>query len=231
MCVLHQDEDIALNDDLAVWTARNEKVSCAGLWVNSFVSCLLSMLSDRMGSVPVAAVRRAVEAAWRPLCVHADAETLHELVAVVSRLDMSVSREGDEMFEATEQDADGDEDEEDSDDEDASSDEEEEEENNSEEEKRGQMKVDSLQQGKKGDKKGATETQADSGSIEKGKKRGRESVEDGGGEEEDEESDGGLDDAAMFRIDKYLAQTFSTLKSGIQVCCNLEERICSLKTS
>lgn len=177
--------------------------------MNGFVSCLLSMLSDSMGSVPVAAVRSAVEAAWRPLCVHADAVALSDLVEVVARVDRSVSRDGDDMFEEGEKEVDetgsGSDDGESSE-EDEGSDEEE--------------KTEVVSPGK-ANKKAGTEAP---GSAAQGKKRGREIQGKGtGGEksgeaEEDEESDDGLDDAAMFRIDKYLAQTFSTLKSGRQVC-------------
>ena len=182
------------------------------------------MLSDSMGSVPVAAVRSAVEAAWRPLCVHADAVALSDILEVVARVDRSVSRDGDEMFEDPEGDESGDEPDSVSGSDSGEPSEDEDEVDGSEEEKEieelpasGSTKAASLGKSNQGEFKNGVQ----------GKKRSRDSQNeenDGGqgtGEEDGEESDGGLDDAAMFRIDKYLAQTFSTVKSGRQVCNTL----------
>lgn len=176
------------------------------------------MLSDSMGSVPVAAVRSAVEATWRALCVHADAVALGDIIEVVARVDKSVSRDGDDMFEE----ADGEDEEEEEDPSSGSG-------SGSEDEGSSEDGDDAGLSGV-GDAKTGALGKSNSPEFKNeglGRKRGRDSQNDktSGGQESDDEaesdaedSDGGLDDAAMFRIDKYLAQTFSTLKSGRQVC-------------
>lgn len=170
------------------------------------------MLSDSMGSVPVAAVRSAVEAAWRPLCVHADVVALSDIIEVVARVDRSVSRDGDDMFE----DHEGDDKSLESDESDSSDGESSEGDEGSDEDEEGA--TDTVPQGKNSAKIGSASDSTAGAAVVAAAQGQKRTGQGDGTDDEDEASDGGLDDAAMFRIDKYLAKTFSTLKSSRQVC-------------
>ena len=60
-------------------------------WVNQLTECLLAMLADSQGSVPVSVVRGAVEGVWRGVAPHVNALALTDLLAVVLRIDRKVA--------------------------------------------------------------------------------------------------------------------------------------------
>lgn len=154
-------------------------------WVNQLTECLLSLLSDSLGNVPMAVMRVAAEGVWRAAAPHVNAVALSDLLQVLLRLDQKAVAE-EAMFEG-EDDADEDDDDEDDEEED-----EEEDESDEDEESGGEGGRGKLAQG------------------------GAEAATEGEAGQEDSE-DEGLDDAAMFRLDKQLAKYFSTLKGGKEV--------------
>lgn len=174
-------------------------------WVNQLTECLLSLLSDSLGSVPMAVMRVASEGVWRSAAPHVNAVALSDLLQVLLRLDQKAVAE-EAMFEEEEEeeeDEDEEEDDDEDDDEDDEEDDEEEEEAESEEE---------LNDG--GAAKGGPEKAGSKASSVQAKGGGA-------GEESEDEDEGsedeGLDDAAMFRLDKQLGKYFATLKGGKEV--------------
>jgi hypothetical protein len=85
-------------------------------WVNQLTECLLALLADSVGSVPVAVVRAAVQGVWRAMATHANALALSDLLQIVLRIDRKVAsgdlfegdedEDGEEVEEEREHDAD-----------------------------------------------------------------------------------------------------------------------------
>eukprot|EP00892_Ulva_mutabilis_P000043 jgi/Ulvmu1/10039/UM059_0089.1 len=158
-------------------------------WVNQLTECLLSLLSDSLGHVPMAVMRMAVEGVWRAAAPHVNAVALSDLLQVLLRLDQKAVAE-ESMFEG----------------EDEAEEEEEEEESDEEDEDDMDEEQEEGPAGGAREGKGAGAALANGNGEEKG----------GAGEEgeEAESEDEGLDDAAMFRLDKQLAKYFSSIKGG-----------------
>lgn len=163
-------------------------------WVNQLTECLLSLLSDSLGSVPMAVMRVASEGVWRAAAPHVNAVALSDLLQVLLRLDQKAVAE-EAMFE--EEDEDEEEEEEDDDEEDEEDEEESEEEVDEADAAKGG-------QGELGGNVGSAQAKVG-----------------GAGEESEEEEEGsegeGLTDAAMFRLDKQLGKYFAKLKGGKEV--------------
>lgn len=75
-------------------------------WVNQLAECLLSLLSDSLGGVPMAVLRVAVEGVWRSAAPHVNAVALSDLLQVLLRLDQKAVAE-ESMFEGEDEEEDG----------------------------------------------------------------------------------------------------------------------------
>ena len=60
-------------------------------WINRLTECLLALLADAGGGVPLAAVRAAAEGVWRSFSAHVNALALTDLLQVVLRIDRKVA--------------------------------------------------------------------------------------------------------------------------------------------
>ena len=171
-------------------------------WINQLTECLLSLLADSVSGVPVSVLRTAAEGVWRALSQHVNASALEDLLQIVARLDRKQAQ-GD-LFQG---DGVGDEEGMDAEDETASDDDNE----SSEDASSGGESDDGGKQvlGQAANGKADAVVETD---VKPEQDFGKTGSEDG-------ESDAGsdLDDEAMFRMDKHLAQYFTSLRAGKQV--------------
>ena len=68
-----------------------EQASANASWINRLTECLLGLLADSHGSVPVAALRSNVEGVWRAVSGHVNAVALADVLAVVTQHSSSSS--------------------------------------------------------------------------------------------------------------------------------------------
>ena len=60
-------------------------------WINRLTECLLALLADAAGAVPVAVMRAAVEGVWRGVAEAVNALAVSDLLQVVLRIDRKVA--------------------------------------------------------------------------------------------------------------------------------------------
>jgi hypothetical protein len=192
--------------------AADDRESVEPGWINRLTECLLGVLADSVGGVPISVVRSSAEGVWRTVTQHVNAMALLDLLRVVTRMDRQDVE--DDLFE-----------EEDEDDEASVS-----------EDSDLSASADgaSPEQGDSGDE--------DSGSEDEGSDQGKEGplrlaghpAERQTSEEQQSEpsstEEGDADDEEMFRMDEQLAKYFTSIKKSKKVCtCLLCNRngICS----
>lgn len=78
-------------------TDEEHKEGPEPVWINRLTECLLAVLADSVGGVPIAVVRSSAEGLWRTVTPHVNALALSDLLRVVTRMDRQDAEE--DLFE------------------------------------------------------------------------------------------------------------------------------------